>query len=77
MIGIKVCMVNRTEKYAIAIARLPVSYSFIECFKFICSFRSIGVLCCSFSFGCSPLMSLMHNQYGIGQRVLHPKGLGQ
>ena len=47
MIGIKVCMVNRTEKYAIAIAiaRLPVNYSFIECFKFICSFQSIGVLC--------------------------------
>ena len=62
MIGIKVCMVNRIEKYAIAIARLPVSYSFNECFKFICS---------------SPLMSLMHNQYGIGQRVLHPQGQGQ
>ena len=45
MIGIKVCMVNRIEKYAIAIARLPVNYSFIECFKFICSFQSIGVLC--------------------------------
>ena len=44
MIGIKVCMVNRIEKYAIAIARLPVSDSFIECFIFICSFRSIGVL---------------------------------
>ena len=45
MIGIKVCMVNRIEKYAIAIARLLVNYSFIECFKFICSFWSIGVLC--------------------------------
>ena len=41
MIGIKVCMVNRIEKYAIAIARLPVRCSF----KFICSFRNIGVLC--------------------------------
>ena len=45
MIGIKVCMVNRIEEYAIGIARLPVNYSFIECFKFICSFQSIGVLC--------------------------------
>ena len=35
MIGIKVCMVNRIEKYAIAIARLPASYSFIEYVKLI------------------------------------------
>ena len=39
MIGIKVCMVNRIEKYAIAIAMLPVNHSFIECLKFVGSFR--------------------------------------
>ena len=27
MIGIKVCMVNRIEKYAVAIARLPVRFT--------------------------------------------------
>ena len=48
MIGIKVCMVNRTEKYAIAM--LPVNHSFIE---FMCRvFGSIDGIDISTSIRC-------------------------